>query len=606
MQILGKVLQVPSQSLEDLTLTLKEEMKIKNPLPTLEKRRYKISDTVSDDYNITYEEKLELAENEECINLSLENIEVNESEPIVSVTPEYKAYFRYENHATSSTLEEFLSGDTTRFNGNISQLGTTELKKDLELSDKEIERLSATNETWGSDGLYFDDTTDKEDEVPKFEIEQDDDEYSFNVEVGTDESTFKSNEQEVAYSADVDMKVENTSTNGGINFIENKELTNLDTYFNCETVVHFIENFELRNIEDVFESDTTNRFDSIVFIEDYTLDNLDEVVELESDDGIEDDYEEEDTEIFNQDLENDFDDGIEDDTEEELDNLDEVVELESDDGIEDDYEEEDTEIFNQDLENDFDDGIEDDTEEEPDLDDFEDEDDFDSSIEDDTEEESDLDDIEMVSEDIDFGTETECITEVHEGGIEKTIVSDEGIEDDTEEESDLDDIEMVSEDIDFGTETECITEVHEGGIEKTIVSDEDLGFLDTSEPEELDFGSSTVSNTKEDDAYINKILNTSSIPDGLKKELIQDYLKTQSKGAVEVDLGCETVDTSEPAPKKVNIKQEEIIEYKDIRHFVRDHPRCTVQDVLKHFSKKQLEHDIMVGKVIRKGKILHI
>lgn len=512
MQILGKVLQVPSQSLEDLTLTLKEEMKIKNPLPTLEKRRYKISDTVSDDYNITYEEKLELAENEECINLSLENIEVNESEPIVSVTPEYKAYFRYENHATSSTLEEFLSGDTTRFNGNISQLGTTELKKDLELSDKEIERLSATNETWGSDGLYFDDTTDKEDEVPKFEIEQDDDEYSFNGEVGTDESTFKSNEQEVAYSADVGMKVENTSTNGGIDFIENKELTNLDTYFNCETVVHFIENFELHNIEDVFESDTHNHFDSIVFIEDYTLDNLDEVVDLESDDGIEDDYEEEDTEIFDKDLEDDFDDGIEDDTEEE-----------------------------------------------PDLDDFEDEDDFDSSI-----------------------------------------------ENDTEEEPDLDDIEMVSEDIDFGTETECITEVHEGGIEKTIVSDEDLGFLDTSEPEELDFGSSTVSNTKEDDAYINKILNTSSIPDELKKELIQDYLKTQSKGAVEVDLGCETVDTSEPAPKKVDIKQEEIIEYKDIRHFVRDHPRCTVQDVLKHFSKKQLEHDIMVGKVIRKGKILHI
>lgn len=539
MQILGRVLQVPGQTLEELTKTFKEEMKIKNPLPTLEKRRYKISDMVSDDYEITYEEELQLAENEEQINLSVENIEINESEPIVSVSPEYKEYFVYENHATSSTLEKFLAGDTTRFSGNISQLGTTVLKKDMELSEKDIDSLSTTNETWGENGLDYDDTTEERQTVPTFEVDDDSDE-EFDVSVlngGIQTSETEVNiedtqeEQTQTFSVD-DNDAEFTLPTDEesvdvekvyIDFIENKELTNLDGYF-------------LEEQEESIE----NKKVTIEFEENFELDDLDSEVDWSSPQDIEQEEEEydEDTGDYDEDL----DEGIE--------NYEEDV----DEGI-DDYEE-DAENYEEDVGEESDDeGIDEDTE------DYE--DDLDEGIDD--YEEDDLAE--------DFETE-EDISEVEE------------------------------DDLDFGDETNLVSE-SQGGISETTVSDEDLGFIDKATPEDLDFGTTTVSNNTEDDAYINKVLNNKRLPDALKKELIRDYLETQSRGAIEVDLGAEPVRQEEPKEVKKPTKTEEV-EYKDIRHYVRDHPRCTVQEVLTHFSKKQLEHDIMIGKVIRKGKILHI
>lgn len=540
MQILGRVLQVPGQTLEELTKTFKEEMKIKNPLPTLEKRRYKISDMVSDDYEITYEEELQLAENEEQINLSVENIEINESEPIVSVSPEYKAYFVYENHATSSTLEKFLAGDTTRFSGNISQLGTTVLKKDMELSEKDIDSLSTTNETWGENGLDYDDTTEERQTVPTFEVDDDSDEefdvsaLNGGIQTSETEVNIEDTQEEQTQTFSVDnndaeftLPTDEESVDVEkvyIDFIENKELTDLDGYFPKVEQEESIENKKV----------------TIEFEENFELDDLDSEVGLLSLQDTE--QEDEDYDEGDEDYEEDLDEGIE--------NYEEDV----DDGI-DDYEE-DTENYEEDVGEESDDeGIDEDTE------DYE--DDLDEGIDD--YEEDDLTE--------DFETE-EDVSEVEE------------------------------DDLDFGDETNLVSE-SQGGISETTVSDEDLGFIDKATPEDLDFGTTTVSNNTEDDAYINKVLNNKRLPDALKKELIRDYLETQLRGAIDVDLGAEPVRQEEPKEVKKPTKTEEV-EYKDIRHYVRDHPRCTVQEVLTHFSKKQLEHDIMIGKVIRKGKILHI
>ena len=554
MQILGRVLQVPGQTLEELTKTFKEEMKIKNPLPTLEKRRYKISDMVSDDYEITYEEELQLAENEEQINLSVENIEINESEPIVSVSPEYKAYFVYENHATSSTLEKFLAGDTTRFSGNISQLGTTVLKKDMELSEKDIDSLSTTNETWGENGLDYDDTTEERQTVPTFEVDDDSDEEfdvsALNGGIQTSETEVNTEdtqeEQTQTFSVDDNDAEFTLSTNEEgvdvekvyIDFIENKELTDLDGYFpkveqeesieNKKVTIEFEENFELDDLDSEVDWSSPQETEP-----------EDEDIDEELDEGFAD---EEESDDFDGDLDEDFDEGTETYGEESDDSEEEADDLEDD------------------LDNDFEDDFNEDSEP------YE-EDDLDEDFEDDTEpyEEDDLDE--------DF-------------------------------ENDEDVPEVEEDDLDFGEETNLVSE-NQGGISETTVSDEDLGFIDKATTEDLDFGTTTVSNNTEDDAYINKVLNNKRLPDALKKELIRDYLETQSRGAIDVDLGAEPVRQEEPKEVKKPTKTEEV-EYKDIRHYVRDHPRCTVQEVLTHFSKKQLEHDIMIGKVIRKGKILHI
>ena len=360
--------------------------------------------------------------------------------------------------------------------------------------------MSATNDTWGSEGLDFDATTEEKSQIPVFEADDEDD------------------GEEFVYNADQNS-IDTKENQGGIDFIENKELTNVDIYFSTsevDTSVEFTDDYELQNLDSVIDL-SVQESSELSFTENYQLQNLEDVVELSV-----------------QDTDNGFDD-------------------------------EDIDDSDEDLDTDFE-GI-------------------DTDFEDDT---SDEDDLYSDFDDEDFGTSDD---------------EDVGLESDFDESDTISD-NSIEEDIDFGTETVRSYEPQQvGGTEETTVSDEDLGFVDSSSNEDLDFGESTVTNNNEDDEYINKVLKNKNIPEALKKELIRDYLETQSRGAVEVDLGTETVHQD---TKIEEVVKEEEIEYKDIRHFVRDHPRCTVQDVLKHFSKKQLEHDIMVGKVIRKGKILHI
>lgn len=537
MNILGKILQVPSQSLDELAETLKEEMKIKNPLPTLEKRRYKISEGVSEDYLITNEEELVLGENEKCVNITLENQEIQETEPVIDVKPEYKAYFKYENKATPSMLEEFLNGDLTRFSGNLSQLGTTQIKKELELTDTQIDELSTTKDTWGSDGLSIDDTVEEQ-----YSVDEEETEFTLEPEnFGTEdeEITIKDDaEYEPQYDTEDEEEVEFTSSceeeeevdSDGIetvNFIENVSLEDLilqEQQVGCiesdYEIADFTENRVLTDLDtyfpDSFNKSNESDTDAVDFIEDYTLDDLDSVLDLE-------------------DTSEEYEDNEED--EEEFDDLSDEF---------DEYDEEES----NDLVGGFD--------------------------------------------------ETEDVSE-SEPELEETI-SDDEISDDVFD----DDFEDSTEqEIDLGMETVETIEEHQGGTTTTeVVDDMDLGFIDKSEPEDLDFGSATLQSSTEEDNYINKILNDSKIPEKYKKDIIRDYLAEKNKDTINVDLGSETVSQDTKTTEKKQETEQEV--YKDIRHFVREHPRCTVQEVLKHFSKQQLERDIMIGKVIRKGKILHI
>lgn len=542
MNILGKILQVPSQSLDELAETLKEEMKIKNPLPTLEKRRYKISEGVSEDYLITNEEELVLGENEKCVNITLENQEIQEIEPVIDVKPEYKAYFKYENKATPSMLEEFLNGDLTRFSGNLSQLGTTQIKKELELTDTQIDELSTTKDTWGSDGLSIDDTVEE-----KYSVDEDEPEFTLepeNLSTGVEEVELQDDtEYEPTYNTEDEEEVEFASSyeeeeevdSDGIetvNFIENVPLEDLilqeQQVGGIESdyeIADFTENRVLTDLDtyfpDSFNQSNESGTNAVNFIEDYTLDDLDSVLDLE-------------------------------------DILEEYEDVEEFDDLSDEFDEYDEEESN-DLEDDFDE-IEDVSEPEPEL--------------------------------VEIDSDDEISDDVFDGDFEDR------------NEPELETV-VSAQEIDLGMDTvETIDEPQGGTTTTEVVDDMDLGFIDKSEPEDLDFGSATLQNSTEEDNYINKILNDSKIPEKYKKDIIRDYLAEKNKDTINVDLGSETVSQDTKTTEKKQETEQEV--YRDIRHFVREHPRCTVQDVLKHFSKQQLERDIMIGKVIRKGKILHI
>ena len=47
-------------------------------------------------------------------------------------------------------------------------------------------------------------------------------------------------------------------------------------------------------------------------------------------------------------------------------------------------------------------------------------------------------------------------------------------------------------------------------------------------------------------------------------------------------------------------------EPKEVRAFLRKHPRCEISFALKYFSKKEIERNILLGKIIKKGNKLHI
>ena len=45
---------------------------------------------------------------------------------------------------------------------------------------------------------------------------------------------------------------------------------------------------------------------------------------------------------------------------------------------------------------------------------------------------------------------------------------------------------------------------------------------------------------------------------------------------------------------------------KDIRAFLREHPRCTVSEALKYYSKEEISKALLIGKIVKRGNCLHI
>lgn len=110
-----------------------------------------------------------------------------------------------------------------------------------------------------------------------------------------------------------------------------------------------------------------------------------------------------------------------------------------------------------------------------------------------------------------------------------------------------------------------------------------------------------------------------------------DEQKTESSSEVETDtLDSDSVDDFEPEfididitkEEKSNteikkevvkeivkeVKKEETVkeeEPKDLIQFIRKHPRCEVSFALQYFSKKEIEKNIMMGRIIKKGNKLY-
>lgn len=187
LDIYGKIVATPQQSIQELTETLFEEFQRRKPMPTLEYKRYELSRLVNPDFRIAYNKELELQDNERLLDLqsdleaSFENIDF---EDLTSLIPTTKELFSYENHITDDMRSKIISkydlstGEV--FKPGINQteniVGSVSEDDSLTLSEEKIANLGVdvdeTDITMAEDPMEIVRFKDNSEDV-KYEIEDD-------------------------------------------------------------------------------------------------------------------------------------------------------------------------------------------------------------------------------------------------------------------------------------------------------------------------------------------------------------------------------------------------------------------------------------------------
>lgn len=358
LDIYGKIVATPQQSIQELTETLFEEFQRRKPMPTLECKRYELSRLVNPDFRIAYNKELELQDNERLLDLqsdleaSFENIDF---EDLTSLIPTTKELFSYENHVTDDMRNEIISkydlSTGEEFKPGIKQteniVGSVSENDDLVLSEEKIKTLGVDESeeeiTMAEDPM----------EVVSFKNK-------------AEEVTYEADDDEVTYGADEDS----------------------------EEVFDYDSDDERLESDDESSDDYSNDEDDS---EDYDSD-AEDLEDYDSDDEDSEDYNDDDEDI--EDYDSDDEDSSDDEDDDYGSDEDDVEDYDSDDEDLEDYSSDD-DSDDEDLE----DYSSDDEDSENDEEDSEDNEDDYSSDEEDSE---DYDDDEEDSEDYDdYGSEDE-------------------------------------------------------------------------------------------------------------------------------------------------------------------------------------------------------
>ena len=130
LDIVGKVLSESAVNKDELKQLLFEEYKVTHPLPTLEDKRYELSDLVSSDYHINYANEVELAENEQLVDLGLvieqDDFELEGNIVVPDVIKEKCEYGNVTDEIRSKIVEEYLLS-TVEDLSSESKRGTEEV-----------------------------------------------------------------------------------------------------------------------------------------------------------------------------------------------------------------------------------------------------------------------------------------------------------------------------------------------------------------------------------------------------------------------------------------------------------------------------------------------
>ena len=340
LDIYGKIVATPQQSIQELTETLFEEFQRRKPMPTLEYKRYELSRLVNPDFRIAYNKELELQDNERLLDLqsdleaSFENIDF---EDLTSLIPTTKELFSYENHVTDDMRSEIISkydlstGETFKPGVNQTEniVGSVSEDDSLTLTEEKINLLgvdeSEADITMAEDPMEVVRFENNSEEV-KYEIE--DDEVTLNDDYSAEDDTAPDSDLEDSESADYDSDEDESSDyddydsedEGDEYETETESDDDLDTQESDEDYDDYDSESEEDSDDEDYSSDSEEDSDD----EDYSSDSDEEDSDgdyddydsdSEEDSNDYDDYDSEDTEIeseeYNEDdseSEEDYDD----------------------------------------------------------------------------------------------------------------------------------------------------------------------------------------------------------------------------------------------------------------------------------------------------------
>ena len=318
LDIYGKIVATPHQSIQELTETLFEEFQRRKPMPTLEYKRYELSRLVNPDFRIAYNKELELQDNERLLDLqsdleaSFENIDF---EDLTSLIPTAKELFSYENHVTDNMRNEIISkydlSTGEEFKPGISQteniIGSVVEDDDLTLSEEKIAQLgvdeSEVEVDMAEDPMEVVSFADDSDEA-KYEVDDDevglegdysaddDEEYDYTSEESEDYTL----DEDEPMSSESDYDLDSEDTPDGYDDYDSYDSDDESEVVENQESIEDSDNYDDYDSESKEDSDAYDDYDSESKedLDDY--DDYDSDEENEESDSDEDDYEDYDSE----------------------------------------------------------------------------------------------------------------------------------------------------------------------------------------------------------------------------------------------------------------------------------------------------------------------
>ena len=610
--IFGKIVGTPQQSLEEMKQTLFEEFKLRTPMPTLESKRYELSRLVNRDCAIEYNGEVELQDGESLVELAggvsrLPPISFDLSQLVPEDT---QAVFRYEDRVTDSyrqsIIDKYDLETGEEFKPGVHQtekiVGSTSEDKSLYLSDDEIDSLGepeepAEDEEAGG-GSWMPQVSGQ-----PFEVEFDE-----GIEVDGVESADDSPDEE-----DDDSGVYDFSDDS------NEESADEEPEDDSGGSDDYSDDSD-EDSDDSEDSDDDGMFDDL---DSYDDSEGDEDGEESDDSGDYDAPEEPDGDEGSDDSE-DSDDSDDDGSFDDLDSYEDGSDEESED-FGDDYAEESEDSEDSDDDGTFDDLGDSDEEDDDgsfdDLDSYEDgsEEEPEESAED-SDDEGSFDDIgdsedddsfdDLGDSDDDDGSFDDIGSEDEDDGSFDELDSedeDDGSFDELGNEEESDDSECYEDDISVdetdGSDDE--SDDYEDSFDDIGVSDDDEEPEEGSESDDDDFYSfeepapppQVAAKPKAPEVYE----PPTGVDDFVDPEFVQPPVPPKPKPSPRPTSQFPNV--AQPA-QSVAQAVDRSSEPTDIRQFLRKHPRCEISFALQYFTKKQIDDAVRIGKINRKGNIL--